>query len=47
MRVVIQRVNEASVKIDGLNSLATVFIQKHLDKGVDMHLKGMHINEIK
>ena len=37
---------EILIKIDVLNSLATGFIQKHLDKGVDMHLKGRHINEI-
>jgi molecular chaperone HscA len=37
---------EILIKIDVLNSLATEFIQKHLDKGVDMHLKGRHINEI-
>lgn len=37
---------EILIKIDALNSLATDFIQKHLDKGVDMHLKGRHINEI-
>ncbi|MBA2629351.1 MAG: Hsp70 family protein, partial [Rickettsiaceae bacterium] len=37
---------EILIKIDVLNSLATKFIQKHLDKGVDMHLKGRHINEI-
>ncbi len=37
---------EILIKIDVLNSLAIGFIQKHLDKGVDMHLKGRHINEI-
>jgi len=37
---------EILIKIDVLNSLATGFIQKHLDEGVDMHLKGRHINEI-
>ncbi len=37
---------EILIKIDLLNSLAIGFIQKHLDKGVDMHLKGRHINEI-
>ena len=45
--VILDNQEDILLKIDGLNSLATVFIQKHLDKGVDMHLKGMHINEIK
>jgi len=45
--VILDNQEDILIKIDGLNSLATVFIQKHLDKGVDMHLKGMHINEIK
>lgn len=44
--VILDNQEDILIKIDGLNSLAVVFIQKHLDKGVDMHLKGMHINEI-
>jgi len=34
------------LKIDGLNKLAGDFIQKHLDKGVDLFLKNRHVNEI-
>ncbi len=45
--VILDNQEDILVKIDVLNSLATGFIQKHLDKGVDMHLKGRHINEIK
>ncbi|MFK7973883.1 MAG: Hsp70 family protein [Rickettsiaceae bacterium] len=33
--------------IDVLNKLASVFIQKHLDIGVSLHLKGRHIDDIK
>ena len=29
-----------------LNKLAGGFIQKHLDKGVDLHLKGRHVDKI-
>lgn len=35
------------LKTDSLNQLATDFIQKHLDKGVDLYLKNRHIDEIK
>ena len=45
--VILDNQEDILIKVDNLNSLATVFIEKHLDKGVDMHLKGMHINEIK
>ena len=34
------------LKIDGLNQLAGKFIQKHLDKGVDLFLKNRHVDEI-
>lgn len=34
------------LKIDNLNKLASKFIQKHLDQGVDLHLKGHHIDEV-
>ena len=38
--VILDNQEDILIKIDGLNSLATVFIQKHLDKGVDMHLNN-------
>jgi molecular chaperone HscA len=34
------------LKTDDLNKLAGDFIQKHLDKGVDLFLKNRHVNEI-
>jgi molecular chaperone HscA len=33
--------------IDSLNEIAAAFIQKHLDKGVNLHIKGRHVDEIK
>ncbi|RUP42043.1 MAG: Fe-S protein assembly chaperone HscA [Acinetobacter sp.] len=39
--------NDIIVNMESLNKLATDFIQKHLDKGVNLHLKGRHIDEIK
>lgn len=35
------------LKTDNLNQLAANFIQKHLDKGVDLFLKNRHVDEIK
>ncbi|MDP4708861.1 MAG: Hsp70 family protein [Rickettsiaceae bacterium] len=34
------------LKMTALNKLAEAFIQKHLDKGAHLHLKGRHIDEI-
>ncbi|MDC0864521.1 Hsp70 family protein [Rickettsiaceae bacterium] len=34
------------IKIDSLNKLANIFIQKHLDKGVELYLKNKHIDNI-
>jgi molecular chaperone HscA len=34
------------LKMTALNKIAEGFIQKHLDKGVHLHLKGRHIDEI-
>lgn len=34
------------LEIEKLNKLASAFIQKHLDKGASLHLKGRHIDEI-
>ena len=34
------------LEIEKLNKLAGAFIQKHLDKGADLYLKGRHISEI-
>jgi len=34
------------LKMTVLNKIAEGFIQKHLDKGVHLHLKGRHIDEI-
>lgn len=34
------------LEMDRLNKLAENFIQKHLDKGVRLHLKGRHVDEI-
>jgi molecular chaperone HscA len=34
------------LKTDNLNKLAGEFIQKHLDKGVDLFLKNRHVDEI-
>ncbi|PCJ24836.1 MAG: Fe-S protein assembly chaperone HscA [Rickettsiales bacterium] len=38
--------DEILLKIDELNKLAAGFIQKHLDKGADLLLKGRHIDNI-
>lgn len=35
------------LKTDDLNKLANVFVQKHLDHGVDLFLKNRHVDEIK
>lgn len=37
---------EILASMASLNELALNFIQKHLNKGVDLHLKGKHIDEI-
>ena len=38
---------EAVLLAEGeLNKLAAGFIQKHLDKGVDLHLKGRHVDKV-
>ena len=34
------------LEMTSLNKLADSFIQKHLDKGVGLHLKGRHVDEI-
>ena len=34
------------LEMTSLNKLAEGFIQKHLDKGVDLHLKGRHVDEV-
>lgn len=38
---------EAILLAEGeLNKLAAGFVQKHLDKGVDLHLKGRHVDKV-
>jgi len=34
------------IKIDSLNKLANIFIQRHLDKGVELYLKNKHVDNI-
>lgn len=44
--IILDNQEDILVKIDALNDSAADFIEKHLNEGVDLHLKGRHINSI-
>ncbi len=48
LQIVINSDNRDKIllKIEELNKIAENFIQKHLDKGVELHLKNRHIDKI-